>query len=100
MKLHLATAISLCLAIIGNLPASEWPQFRGPNCSGVAPDTEKLPDKLGPDTNVLWKTPLPPGHSSPAIISDRIYLTGVQNKRLVTVAIDRKDGNILWQKEA
>src|SRR5262245_27969113 len=97
--LPLAT-FAACLATVSNAAASDWPQFRGPNCSGIAPDNGKLPDKIGQDVNVVWKTPLPPGHSSPAIAGDRIYLTGVQNKRLVTLALDRKDGHVLRQMEA
>jgi len=80
--------------------ASDWPQFRGPNCSGRAATDARLPDKIGPSTNVLWKTPLPPGHSSPVVAGDRIYLTAVRAKRLLTLAVDRKDGRVLWEAEA
>src|SRR6266516_7169407 len=57
--------------------ASEWPQFRGPNASGVSNEV-KLPLEFGPDQNVVWKTALPPGHSSPSVAGDRIYLTAVE----------------------
>ncbi|HEY7422686.1 MAG TPA: PQQ-binding-like beta-propeller repeat protein [Gemmataceae bacterium] len=80
--------------------ASDWPQFRGPNCSGHAAGGERLPDRIGPNRNVLWKTDLPPGHSSPVVVSDRIYLTAVRDKKLLTVALDRKDGRVLWEVEA
>jgi hypothetical protein len=40
-------------------PGSEWPQFRGPNASGVS-DESKLPVEFGPDRNVVWKTAVPP----------------------------------------
>jgi len=58
--------------------ASEWPQFRGPNASGVS-DAAKLPAEFGPDRNVVWKTPMPPGNSSPAIAGDKIFLTAIEN---------------------
>lgn len=80
--------------------ASDWPQFRGPNCSGRAAVDKPLPEKIGPNTNVLWKTPLPPGHSSPIVVDDRIYLTAVRDKRLLTMALDRKDGRVLWERQA
>jgi outer membrane protein assembly factor BamB len=80
--------------------AADWPQFRGPNCSGHAADPQPLPDKIGPNTNVLWKTPLPPGHSSPVVVSDRIYLTAVRDKHLLTLALDRNNGRVLWEREA
>ncbi len=93
----------LPLAIVlfaSNVDASDWPQFRGPNCSGRAASDAPLPDKIGPSTNKLWKTALPPGHSSPIVVSDRIYLTAVREKRLLTLALDRKDGRIRWEAEA
>ena len=39
-----------------------WPQFRGPNCSGVA-DKEKPPVEIGPDKNLKWKVPAPGGNN-------------------------------------
>jgi outer membrane protein assembly factor BamB len=80
--------------------ADDWPQFRGANCSGRAVVTGSYPEHLGPAVNVIWKTPLPPGHSSPVVAGERVYLTAVRDKRLFTIALDRKDGRILWKAEA
>ena len=55
-----------------------WPQFRGPAGAGVA-DGEKLPTKLGPDTNLKWKVPVPPGLSSPVVAGDKLFLTALAN---------------------
>ncbi len=57
--------------------AEEWSQFRGPNGSGVSASTG-LPAEFGPDKNVVWKTPLPPGHSSPVLTRNRIFVTAYQ----------------------
>jgi outer membrane protein assembly factor BamB len=48
----------------------------------------------------LWKTALPPGHSSPAVFGDRVFLTAVRDKRLWTIGLDRATGEILWEREA
>jgi outer membrane protein assembly factor BamB len=77
-----------------------WPQFRGPEGSGVAPDTEKPPTRLGPDTNVKWKVAVPPGASSPVIAGDRLFLTGFDKGKLFTLAYRRADGAEVWRKEA
>lgn len=79
--------------------ADNWPQFRGSNAVGLAGKVP-LPTEIGPTQNVLWKTPLSPGHSSPVVFGDRIYLTGVKAERLITIAIDRASGKILWEREA
>jgi outer membrane protein assembly factor BamB len=80
--------------------ASDWPQFRGPNSSGRVADSPALPAAIGPRDNVLWKTALPPGHSSPVVVGDRIYLTAVRDRKLFTVALDRQSGKVLWEREA
>jgi outer membrane protein assembly factor BamB len=79
--------------------ASEWPQFRGPNAAGVSNETN-LPVEFGPDRNVVWKTALPPGNSSPAVAGDRIFLTAIEDNKLFTIALDRVTGRVLWRREA
>src|SRR5436309_10821579 len=57
--------------------AADWLQFRGPNGSGVG-DSTRLPIQFGPQKNVLWKTPVPFGFSSPVIAGDLIFITGAE----------------------
>ncbi len=77
-----------------------WPQFRGPNASGVAVGSGKLPAEIGPDKNVLWRTPLPPGHSSPVVCGGRVFVTAIRDKTLLTIALDAGDGHVLWERPA
>ena len=92
-----ATIAVLAVAALG--ASDEWSRFRGPNGSGVS-TTGNLPAVFGPETNVVWKTPLPFGHSSPVLTEDRIYLTGARGDRLLTIALDRASGRTLWEREA
>jgi outer membrane protein assembly factor BamB len=82
-----------------SVSASDWPQFRGPNASGVS-EERNLPVVFGPDQNVVWKTPVPPGHSSPVVAGDHIFLTAFEGEKLLTIALDRATGRILWRREA
>ena len=77
----------------------EWPQFRGPNGSGVL-ETTGLPSEFGPEKNVIWKKIIPTGYSSPILIKDRIFLTACENEKLLTICLDRKTGETIWKKEA
>ena len=79
--------------------ASSWPQFRGPNSSGVA-EKEKPPVQFGAETNLLWKTEAPSGLSCPCITGNRIFLTGFEKGKLFALCFDRRDGKELWRKEA
>jgi outer membrane protein assembly factor BamB len=92
----------LTIAGISSLAAEtapDWSRFRGPNGSGVAAAAD-VPTDFGPAKNLLWRLALPPGHSSPVLFADRLYLTGHRGDALVTVAIDRTAGRILWERAA
>lgn len=92
--------LSLVLVTGYGFTAESWPQFRGVSGSSRARSQDPLPQELGPATNVIWKTPLPSGHSSPVVFGDRIYLTAVQGESLLTLALDRADGRVVWEAEA
>ena len=76
----------------------DWSRFRGPNGTGIA-NTSGLPSDFGPAKNVMWKAPVPPGHSSPVLTATHIFMTGVDGTTLVVVALDRATGKALWRRE-
>ena len=45
-------------------------------------------------------SPLPFGLSSPVLSEDKIFLTGIEEGRLVAMALERKSGKLLWKKQA
>jgi outer membrane protein assembly factor BamB len=95
--------ITLLVAILLVSPvvigaSDEWSQFRGPNGTGVSATTG-LPTEFGPTKNVIWKTELPAGHSSPVLTRDRIFVTAHDKEKLYVIALDRQTGKILWQRE-
>jgi len=77
--------------------ANEWSSFRGPNGSGVSAAT-LLPAEFGPAKNVAWRTPVPPGSSSPVVTKDAIFLTAAENSQLITLKISRQSGQIAWRR--
>jgi outer membrane protein assembly factor BamB len=93
------SAFVLLTASLMAASAPDWSRFRGPNGSGISTATN-VPIEFGPDKNLVWRLPLPPGHSSPILQGDRIYLTAFRGDTLVTMAIDRSAGKILWEREA
>jgi outer membrane protein assembly factor BamB len=91
--------------------AEDWSQFRGPNGTGVS-ETTGIPTEFGPGKNVIWKTALPPGHSSPVLTKNRIFITAYssdsahiketeqkKNYKLLVICLDRQTGKLLWQRE-
>lgn len=100
-----------------------WPQWRGPLSTGVAPHA-KPPVEWSETKNVRWKIELPgEGHSTPVVWGDRIFLTAaipygeaiappaghrhgehddlmtVRPHKFLVLAVNRKDGKILWQRQ-
>ena len=98
-KLIILLVAILFACVPTSLASDDWSQFRGPNGTGVS-ETKGLPTEFGPTKNVVWKTPLPPGHSSPVLTRDRIFLTAHDKEKLFVICLDRQTGEILWQKEA
>src|SRR5262245_40232202 len=98
MTASAALAVFGAAALAADQPAA-WPQFRGPNGSGVA-DDQKPPVEIGPDKNVKWKVPAPPGLSSPVVAGDKLVITAFEDGKLYTVAYHRADGKEAWRREA
>ena len=75
-----------------------WNQFRGPNGSGVTVASQP-PVKID-SAKPTWKTATPFGHSSPVLSNDRIFLTGIEEGRLVTLAYEKATGKLAWRRKA
>jgi outer membrane protein assembly factor BamB len=100
----------------------DWPQWRGPLGTGVAP-TAQPPVTWSETENIRWKTALPgKGHSTPIVWGERLFLTTAipygepvkprlpsrpgahdnlaltQPHEFTVLAVSRKTGKILWQQ--
>ena len=92
---HIAVA-ALALPLIVSA-GGDWPRFRGPN-GGGASDAAGLPIEFGPDKNVVWKTKVPIGKSSPVIVGSRILLTAHEGDKRLVLCLDRATGRELWRR--
>ncbi|MCA1585570.1 MAG: PQQ-binding-like beta-propeller repeat protein, partial [Acidobacteria bacterium] len=96
------SVLSSALVLVAPLSAADapdWSRFRGPNGAGIS-TARNVPTEFGPAKHLLWRLALPPGHSSPILQGDRIYLTAFRGDALVTIAIDRQRGHVLWERTA
>jgi len=75
-----------------------WPQFRGPNGQGVA-ESAHPPTTFSPSENAVWSAEVPPGHSSPCVWGQRIFLSTFQDGVLQCRAYDRATGKSLWTRD-
>ena len=89
----------------------EWPQFRGPNGSGIAAADAHPATTWSATQNMKWKVALPgPGSSSPIIAGERVFITcysgygdgssGADPEKLQRhlICLQRNSGKVLWDK--
>jgi outer membrane protein assembly factor BamB len=109
-------------ALAAQSASHDWPQWRGPLGTGVAPDADP-PVEWSESRNVRWKVELPGrGHSTPIVSNGRVFLTTAipsgralpprpssapgnhdnlpvtHRQQFAALAIDRSNGRILWQR--
>ncbi len=88
---------ALCLFVAAPSDGQEWSRFRGPNGSGIAADAG-YPTTFGPGRNLLWRTAVRPGKSSPVLSRRHIFLTAYDGGSLYTQCFDRKTGRLVWER--
>ena len=87
-----------------------WPTWRGPLNTGTSP-TAQPPTEWSETKNVRWKVELPGrGSASPVVWGNHVYvLTAVPAERaagargvhrFLVMALNRKDGKVVWQQTA
>ena len=83
----------------GSLAADDWPQFRGPNCTGISRTSRDLPVTFSSTDNVAWTVDVGDGIGSPVVAAGRVFVTGMMDDETLGVfALDLQSGNSLWRR--
>ena len=97
--LVLATGLGMSLAA-SPMSAADWPQFRGPNCTGIAPGSEPLPVTFSPTENLRWSAQIGDGIGGAVIVAGRAFVAGMTAHETISLfAFDAKTGKRLWQRD-
>ena len=88
----------LCAAAVSSQGAPAWPQFRGPNATGVS-ETAKPPAKFGPKENVAWQIDVAGSPSSPIVSGEHLFVTTFSEGKLQVRAYDIAEGALRWTKD-
>ena len=79
--------------------ADDWPQFRGPNCSGISSTKADLPVHFSETNNVAWSADVGDGVGCPVIVAGRTFVLGMTGDRKLTLfAHDAQTGAELWKR--
>ena len=85
------------LLVASGIQAEDWSRFRGPNGSGISNDTG-FPTEFGPGKNLVWKSSVRLGKSSPVLTEKLLFLTGHADDKLYTQCFNRQTGKLLWER--
>jgi outer membrane protein assembly factor BamB len=101
LLLQLLLVLSFCCCCCSSSSqarAENWPQWRGPQWSGVSRETG-LATQWGGDRNVAWRLDLPgAAGATPAVWEDKIFLTSVDNSDLLLICVGT-DGKQRWKQK-
>lgn len=93
----LSICVALCVCVV-SVPAADWPQWRGPDRSGVSKETGLLKQWPTGGPKLLWQVnELGDGYSTPVVVGNRIYLMsnrGLDNEYVQ--ALSASDGKAIW----
>src|ERR1051326_2343167 len=92
-------AVALLPALAARVVAEDWPQFRGPNSSGVS-TSRGLPTTFSHEDKVHWQVTLGDGIGSPVVARGRVFspaMTGPQ--KIAVFCQDAATGRQLWKTE-
>ncbi|MBL8849246.1 MAG: PQQ-binding-like beta-propeller repeat protein [Planctomycetaceae bacterium] len=96
MRATFALGALAAFLLFSSASAEDWPQFRGPNSSGIAAESTHPPITFSTTENVRWSVPLGPGVACPIIIAGRVYVTSLSDGQFVVAAYDSAAGTELW----
>src|SRR5205823_9959598 len=74
-----------------------WPQFRGPDRTGVSRETGLLKEWPSGGPPLVWKTPgLGTGNSAPSVAGGRIFGMSYRGQDEVVWALEEATGKPVW----
>ena len=95
----LFVAIALCAPAL----AEDWPQWRGPNCTGISQGDHPLPTKFSLTENLAWSVELGDSIASPVVADGRVFTTAMEGElpgnKFIVYGYDAATGKELWKRE-
>lgn len=95
----LSAGVALARVAEGASPHGTWPQWRGPERSGVVAGSHAWPDSLDETRlKLMWRRELGEGYPGPIVSTGHVFTVETLNKEQEIVrAFDRFSGRQLWE---
>jgi outer membrane protein assembly factor BamB len=100
MKISRFTLVGAFAVAAGvTIGAADWPQWQGPDRTGISKETGLLQQWPPNGPAVVWSAQsLGNGYGSMAVAGDRVFLQGMVGGNSTVFAINRADGKNVWSK--
>jgi outer membrane protein assembly factor BamB len=87
----------LTLVLTLTLNAADWPQWRGPDRSGISKETGLLQEWPQDGPKVRWKrTDIGTGYSTPVVVGGKVYVQTTKDKAEFALCLDETNGKEVW----
>ena len=95
---RLVTTLLMTLAFTSAAQADDWPQWRGPERTGISKETGLLQTWPSDGPSLRWKaTDIGTGYSSPSVAQGRVYLQTTRENDEFALVLDEKTGAKVWE---
>jgi outer membrane protein assembly factor BamB len=86
-----------------NLPAADWPEWRGPGRVGVWSETGIVETFPATGLKFRWRVPIRGGYAGPAVAQGRVFVTDFTPTQFPAgteraLCLDEKTGRVLWRQ--
>lgn len=80
-------------------PSTDWPQWRGPERTGVSKETGLLKQWPASGPTRVWTiSNLGAGYGAVAVSGDRIFVQSMVGRQSTVASLNRADGKLIWSK--
>jgi outer membrane protein assembly factor BamB len=108
MKIRFCLTLALCAGLAavtggqsvpGGSPSVDWPQWRGPQRSGISNETGLMKQWPTSGPPLVWSTSnLGSGYGSISVAGDRVFVQGLKGRESAVSSLNRADGKLVWSR--
>jgi outer membrane protein assembly factor BamB len=92
-------AVAAAVVVAAQTTSFDWPQWRGPDRSGVSRETGLAREWPPAGPPLVWTaTGLGEGYGTVAVAGGRVFVQSARNRQSAVHAIDASNGRYIWSK--
>jgi len=94
-RLFIPLFLSITSGIALHSSAADWPNWRGPDYTGISRETNWF--NPGSTLETVWEAAVGPGFSSVAVVGEKLYTAGNQNNQDIVQCLNARSGAEIWK---